>query len=857
MGASNNLQWSQNYQFGTQPWQQAWRPHAPPPTSYPQPYPQTYPPQTQFPPPPLINPYQQPQQFLPPIPSSSSNPLPNPPQPPKPTSIPTQPNPNPNNKPSQPMYNNEVVGYPTYPVNTVELEGVELRSRKALQGPTIIEINEEPEVKSEKEPLFPDQLLSKHVQKEPTQTEFDLINELRNVNIKIPLLQVIKDILVYNKTVQELYPGSPVSIGKITIPNALVDSSAAINVMTNETKTKLSLEGLRPTPAVLQMVDRSLVKLEGVIEDVVLSIDSWDFPTDFMILQPKVKLGGYPLILGRPWLATANAFINCWSGKQFFSFLDGFSGYNQIRIAPEDQDKTTFTRPWGTFAYNVLPFGLCNAPATFQRAMLSIFADLVNDCVEVYMDDFTVHDNTYEEAKENLEKVLKRSKDVVFSWTLECQEAFETIKTKLVTTPDLRGPNWELPFHIHIDASDSSMGAVLGQKEDNLFNSIYYVSKNFTGAEVNYMVTEKDFLAVVYAIYKFHHYITGYKVFVHIDHSAIRFLMNKPVVTGRVIRCWLLLQEFDVTILDKPGRENVVADFLSRLQLPDNEPTLVDDTFPDEHLFAISAESPWFADIANYLVTCKFPPHFSPRERRKLVGLSGQYTWINGLLFCTGIDNIMHKCVSEEDVFDILRACHIEPCGRHFATQRTSQKILTVGYYWPTIHKDYYVTKWVEVIALKHAQDTKVADFLYLEIFTRFGVPREITTDQGPQFTSELIAALVKEYEIRHWKPTPYHPQANGQVEVTNRELENILTKMVALHKHDWAMQLLEAIWAYHTTWKTTTGLTPYKLVYGKKAVLLIKFKIKTLQTALQLGLSLSDAQKDCIAQLHSLDELH
>ncbi|XP_059068565.1 uncharacterized protein LOC131859061 [Cryptomeria japonica] len=312
---SSYPQWSQNYQLGTQLWQQAWRPHAPPPTSYPQPYTQPYPPQTQFPPPPLINPYQQPQQFLPPIPSSSSNPLPNPPQPPKPTSMPTQPNHNPNNKPSQPMYNNEVVGYPTYPVNTVELEGVQLRSGKALQGPTITEINEEPKVESKKEPPFPDQLLSKPIQKEPTQTEFDLINELRNVNIKIPLLKKKKedpktvqvigqlaDLMLDNLTIPKYAdPGSPViqvSIGKITIPNTLVDLGAVINVMTNETKTKLSLEGLRPTPTVLQMADRSLVKPVGVIEDVVLSIDSWNFSTDFMILQPKVKLGGYPLILG-------------------------------------------------------------------------------------------------------------------------------------------------------------------------------------------------------------------------------------------------------------------------------------------------------------------------------------------------------------------------------------------------------------------------------------------------------------------------------------------------------------------------------------------------------------------------------
>ncbi|MCY6525011.1 reverse transcriptase family protein, partial [Actinobacillus pleuropneumoniae] len=84
------------------------------------------------------------------------------------------------------------------------------------------------------------------------------------------------------------------------------------------------------------------------------------------------------------------------AGKKFFSFLDGFSGYNQIQIAPEDQDKTTFTCPWGTFAYRVLPFGLCNAPATFQRAILSIFANLINDGLEVYMDDFTPYGDDFD-----------------------------------------------------------------------------------------------------------------------------------------------------------------------------------------------------------------------------------------------------------------------------------------------------------------------------------------------------------------------------------------------------------------------------------------------------------------------------
>jgi len=94
------------------------------------------------------------------------------------------------------------------------------------------------------------------------------------------------------------------------------------------------------------------------------------------------------------------------AGKKYFSFLDGFIGYNQIQVAPEDQDKTTFTCPWGFFSYRVLPFGLCNAPATFQRAVLGIFSDLIHDSVEVYMDDFIVYVNTFEETLESLENSL-------------------------------------------------------------------------------------------------------------------------------------------------------------------------------------------------------------------------------------------------------------------------------------------------------------------------------------------------------------------------------------------------------------------------------------------------------------------
>ena len=112
-------------------------------------------------------------------------------------------------------------------------------------------------------------------------------------------------------------------------------------------------------------------------------------------------------------------------------------------------------------------------------------------------------------------------KDVNFIWEDYCKKAFEDIKLRLSETPILRGPNWTLPVHISTDASDLALGVVLGQKEEQLHYVIYFISKNLTPVELNYTVTEKEFLAVIFAINKFRHYITDYAVFVHTDHLSI------------------------------------------------------------------------------------------------------------------------------------------------------------------------------------------------------------------------------------------------------------------------------------------------------------------------------------------------
>ena len=153
-----------------------------------------------------------------------------------------------------------------------------------------------------------------------------------------------------------------------------------------------------------------------------------------------------------------------------------------------------------------------------------------------------------------------------------------------------------------------------------------------------------------------------------------------------------------------------------------------------------------------------------------------------------------------------------------------------------------YVTKWVEAEALPRAIEDSVIQFLF-NIFVRYGLPRDIITDGGPQFVGNKIAATLKNYHIQHKITTPYYPQANGQVESSNKIIEAILTKTIASNRCDWAARLPEALWAYKTTWRSTTGYSPYQLVFGKQPIFPVELEIQTLRTAQEVGLDLNKAQ--------------
>jgi len=267
------------------------------------------------------------------------------------------------------------------------------------------------------------------------------------------------------------------------------------------------------------------------------TVTGWRVCIDYRKLNDATRKDHFPL----PFI---DQMLERLASHAYYCFLDGMSGYLQIPITPEDQEKTTFTCPFGTFAYRRMPFGLCNAPATFQRCMIAIFEEMVGEIMEVYMDDFSIFGDSFDECLHNLELVLQRcedtnlalnwekchfmtqegivlghkiskkgievddakievisklpppssvksirsflghagfyrrfikefskiarpmtkllEKDIPFEFNQECLDAFNILKQKLTDAPIMVTPDWNIPFQIMCDASDSAVGAVLG-----------------------------------------------------------------------------------------------------------------------------------------------------------------------------------------------------------------------------------------------------------------------------------------------------------------------------------------------------------------------------------------------------------
>jgi hypothetical protein len=207
----------------------------------------------------------------------------------------------------------------------------------------------------------------------------------------------------------------------------------------------------------------------------------------------------------------------------------------------------------------------------------------------------------YENIIALLKNLLKKAR--VFQWTPKCYKVFETLKEKLNTTPILIFPNWENEFHIDVDASGSALGSMLAQPEDgSMDHPIYFASMNLSQDERNYTMTEREGLAMIYSSHKFKNYLLGSHFKFFTDHSTLKYLVNKPMLEGRICRWLLLFQEFSFEVIIKPRRCNVGPDHISILELGESGGE-IDDQLPDANLFQVEAISKYLEDIAVFLST--------------------------------------------------------------------------------------------------------------------------------------------------------------------------------------------------------------------------------------------------------------
>ncbi|KAG9458357.1 hypothetical protein H6P81_002865 [Aristolochia fimbriata] len=367
--------------------------------------------------------------------------------------------------------------------------------------------------------------------------------------------------------------------------------------------------------------------------------------------------------------------VDATTGHEALSFTDGSSSYNQIRMDPKDEEMTAFHTPKGIFCYKVMPFGLKNAGATYQRAMQKIFDDFLHKFVEYYVDDVVVKTKSRDDHLKDLRAVFERlrwhqlkmnplkcavgvssgkflgfvvrhkgieidqtkidaiqqmpepktlselkslqghlayirrfisnlagrcqpfshlmKKDTPFEWDESCRRAFQNIKDYLMKPPVLMAPTSGKPLLLYIAAQEKSLGALLAQNDDQgKERPLYFLSRTMVGAELNYSPIEKTCLALIFAIQKLRQYLVAHSTNLISRADPLKFIMSRPMLSGRLAKWALLLSEFEINFIPRKAiKGQGLANFLADHPIPVEWE--VNESLPDEEVFYIEVLPPW------------------------------------------------------------------------------------------------------------------------------------------------------------------------------------------------------------------------------------------------------------------------
>ena len=688
---------------------------------------------------------------------------------------------------------------------------------------------------------------------------------------------------------------------------------------------------------------------------------TWRLCVDYRQLNKQTVMDKFPIPVIQELLDELH-------GAEYFSKIDLRSGYWQVRMNPEDVEKTAFRTHEGHYEFLVMPFGLTNAPSTFQALMNRVFKPYLRKFILVFFDDILIYSPSLASHLEHLQVTLhtlrqntlyaKKSKCMfgvkkvdylghvisaqgvatdpskitavkewptpttvkqlrgflgltgyyrrfvkhygqiskpltdllkknAFHWDDTAQQAFEHLKEAMITAPVLALPNFSKTFVIETDASGKGIGAVLMQEG----HPIAYFSKALASQHHSLSTYEKELMAVVLAVEHWRPYLLGRHFIIKTDHFSLKYLLGQKLTTVFQSKWLPKLMGYDYEIHFRQGKENLVADGLSRLygmQLL----TFTLSSITSELMTAI--KTTWLQDPSiQQLIQALEAGQQHPK-----------YMWQQGLLYRKG------KLVVGADPAvkqQLLQLFHDSSIGGHSGIQVTKKRIGSVLYWkgmtkdvrnhvrtcavcqrnkpdlslpagllqplpipnaiWEDISMDFIeglpksrgkdsilvvvdrLSKYAHFLALAHPfSAATVAQVYFEQVFKLHGLPKNIVSDRDSIFLSRFWQELFSLLKVAIHMSSAYHPQSDGQTEVVNRCLEGYLRCMTGEKPQEWVLWLPLAEWWYNSNWHSSTGVTPFEAVYGQSPSLHIPYlagdsKVEAVDRSLR-------AREECIQML-------